>query len=56
MVFGTRTRDPFPGRDGWLDVQSGNARGHWVPAEGDQLRALLSELLAEGSMRHGSGC
>jgi hypothetical protein len=48
MVFGTRDRDPFPGRNGWFDVRSGDARGHWVPAEGDQLRTLLSELLAEG--------
>jgi hypothetical protein len=48
MVFGTRARDPFPGRNGWFDVRSGDARGHWVPAEGDQLRTLLSELLADG--------
>jgi len=48
MVFGTRDRDPFPGRDWWFDVRSGNARGHWIPAEGDRLRALLSELLGDG--------
>jgi superfamily I DNA and/or RNA helicase len=48
MVFGTRAKGPFPGRNGWFDVRSGDARGHWVPAEGDQLRTLLSELLAEG--------
>jgi len=48
MVFGTRDRDPFPGRNGWFDVRSGDARGHWVPAEGDQLRTLLSELLEDG--------
>jgi hypothetical protein len=48
MVFGTRDRDPFPGRDRWYDVRSGDARGHWVPAEGDRLRVLLSELLTDG--------
>jgi hypothetical protein len=48
MVFGTRDRDPFPGRNGWFDVRSGVARGHWIPAEGEQLRALLGELLADG--------
>jgi superfamily I DNA and/or RNA helicase len=48
MVFGARDRDPFPGCDTWLDVRSPGARGHWVPAEGDQLRTLLHELLAAG--------
>jgi hypothetical protein len=48
MVFGASDRDPFPGCDAWLDVRSPGARGHWVPAEGDRLRALLHELLAAG--------
>jgi hypothetical protein len=48
MVFGTRDREPFPGRDRWFDVRSRDARGHWIPAEGDQLRTLLGELLADG--------
>ena len=48
MVFGTRHRGPFPGRDRWLDVRSGDARGHWIPAEGDQLRVLLHELAGDG--------
>ena len=48
MVFGTRGRNPFPGHDRWYDIRSGDARGHWIPAEGDQLRALLRELLADG--------
>ena len=48
MVFGTRDRGAFPGRDRWLDVRSGQARGHWIPAEGDQLRVLLRELLGDG--------
>ncbi|MGH3170339.1 MAG: DEAD/DEAH box helicase, partial [Trebonia sp.] len=48
MVFGTRDRDPFPGHDRWYDVRPGDARGHWIPAEGDRLRVLLHELLAEG--------
>ena len=48
MVFGTRGRNPFPGHDRWYDIRSGDARGHWIPAEGEQLRALLHELLADG--------
>lgn len=48
MVYGTRARDPFPGQNAWFDVRSGDARGHWVPAEGDLLRTLLSELVADG--------
>ncbi|HEY1665092.1 MAG TPA: ATP-binding protein [Trebonia sp.] len=48
MVFGTRGRTPFPGRDRWYDVRSGDARGHWIPAEGDQLAALLHELRTDG--------
>ena len=48
MVFGTRDRGTFPGRDRWFDVRSGDARGHWIPAEGEQLRTLLYELLADG--------
>jgi hypothetical protein len=48
MVFGARDRGPFPGCDAWLDVRSPAARGHWVPAEGDRLRALLHELAADG--------
>ncbi|MGH3209278.1 MAG: DEAD/DEAH box helicase, partial [Trebonia sp.] len=47
MVFGTRDRNPFPGHDRWYDVRSGDARGHWIPAEGDRLAALLHELLAD---------
>jgi hypothetical protein len=48
MVFGTRDRGTFPGHDRWFDVRSGDARGHWIPAEGEQLRKLLYELLADG--------
>ena len=48
MVFGTRGSGSFPGRDRWFDVRSGSAQGHWVPAEGERLRALLHELLASG--------
>jgi AAA domain-containing protein len=44
MVFGTRARDPFPGRDRWCDVASADAESHWIPAEGQALSALLAEL------------
>src|SRR6185437_6587049 len=48
MVFGTRDDGSFPGRDRWFDVRPGDARGHWVPAEGQRLRELLHELVASG--------
>jgi len=44
MVYGTRPRDPFPGNNFWYDIRSRDARGHWIPAEGDMLRWLLGQL------------
>ncbi|HEU5469086.1 MAG TPA: AAA domain-containing protein [Actinophytocola sp.] len=48
MVYGTRVDGAYPGRNGWLDVRSGQSQGNWVPAEGEALAALLSELIADG--------
>jgi hypothetical protein len=44
MVFGTPSRDPFCDGDTWYDVGSGVAEGHWIPAEGQALRAVLTRL------------
>jgi hypothetical protein len=44
MVFGTAERDPFHGRNIWWDVRSAEARGHWIPAEGQALRTMLERL------------
>jgi hypothetical protein len=46
MVFGTDEgeRKPFHGSDGWIDIRSGVAEGHWIPAEGEALRAVLTDL------------
>lgn len=44
MVYGTPERDPFPGANGWIDIRSADAEGHWIPAEGAELRMLLSNL------------
>jgi hypothetical protein len=48
MVFGTRARDPFPGHDGWFDITSAVAEGHWIPAEGQALCTLLADLRDAG--------
>jgi hypothetical protein len=48
MVFGTPDRDAFRGRDIWYDVRSGDARGHWIPAEGQALRDILASLREAG--------
>ena len=48
MVYGTPDRDPFYGDNIWYDVRSLDARGHWIPAEGQVLRRLLAELKMAG--------
>jgi hypothetical protein len=48
MVYGTSARAPFHGRDVWYDVRGPDARGHWIPAEGDALRDTLTRLKAAG--------
>lgn len=50
MVFGTGERTPVPlAESAWLDVRAATAEGHWVPDEGQVVRALLNDLV------HGSG-
>jgi hypothetical protein len=48
MVFGTKVRDPFPGHDGWCDITTTVAEGHWIPAEGQALCTLLADLRDAG--------
>jgi hypothetical protein len=45
MVFGTSDQPAFPGRDVWLDIRSATSAGHWIPAEGEELR-FCSTLLS----------
>jgi hypothetical protein len=49
MVYGTSDREPFPGSNIWYDIRSRDARGHWIPAEGDRLRGLLGQLRDRGT-------
>ncbi|MBN9748441.1 DNA helicase [Amycolatopsis sp. A1MSW2902] len=48
MVYGTRHEGEFPGRNGWIHVQSGASEEHWLPAEGAALADLLRRLRREG--------
>ncbi|WP_162292487.1 DEAD/DEAH box helicase [Candidatus Promineifilum breve] len=47
MVFDTPIREPMELRPStWIDVVSDEVDGHWVPAEGVQVRQLLHEIFA----------
>jgi hypothetical protein len=48
MVYGTPDRGPFYGQDAWYDISSARSEGHWIPAEGDALRTILSRLREAG--------
>jgi hypothetical protein len=49
MVFGTPERPRFHGRgDIWCDIRSATSIGHWIPAEGEMLRTMLSRLRDAG--------
>lgn len=49
MVFGTGTRAPIQLPEStWLDVDSHEADGHWIPAEGREVERLIGELIALG--------
>jgi hypothetical protein len=47
MVYGTSShREPMAAPpSGWIDIPAaGDARGHWIPAEGEQARKMLHAL------------
>lgn len=48
MVFGTPDRPAFHGQDEWRHIRSATSNGHWIPAEGAELRSLLSQLRDAG--------
>jgi hypothetical protein len=48
MVYGTSHDGDFPGENCWIDVQSGQSNGNWIPAEGIALTHLLHELTDQG--------
>jgi hypothetical protein len=48
MVFGTPDRPAFHGRDVWRHIRSATSNGHWIPAEGEELRSVLSQLRNAG--------
>jgi hypothetical protein len=48
MVFGTPESGSFHGRDGWYDVRSSIADGHWIPAEGEVLHRILAGMRGVG--------
>ena len=48
MVFGTPDHPAFRDRDVWCDIRSATSNEHWIPAEGHELRSLLSQLRRAG--------
>ncbi len=48
MVFGTPDRPAFCDRNVWCDIRSATSNGHWIPAEGAELRSVLSRLRDAG--------
>jgi hypothetical protein len=48
MVFGTPDRPAFHGQDEWRHIRSATSNGHWIPAEGEELRSVLSQLRNAG--------
>ncbi len=48
MVFGTPDRPVFRDRNVWCDIRSATSNGHWIPAEGAELRSVLSQLRDAG--------
>ena len=48
MVFGTPDRPAFRDRNVWCDIKSATSNGHWIPAEGAELRSVLSQLRDAG--------
>jgi len=48
MVFGTPDRSAFHGQDEWRHIRSATSNGHWIPAEGEELRSVLSQLRDAG--------
>jgi superfamily I DNA and/or RNA helicase len=48
MVFGTKDEPTFYGRDVWCDIRSSSSNGHWIPAEGEELRSVLFKLSGDG--------
>jgi AAA domain len=48
MVYGTPARGPFYGQDTWDDIVAARSEGHWIPAEGEALHAMLSRLRDAG--------
>ena len=51
VVFGTPDRPAFRGRDVWCDIRSATSNGHWIPAEGDELRSVLPAARCRGKRR-----
>jgi hypothetical protein len=48
MLYGTKFDGPYPGENEWIDIRSQQSDGNWVPAEGEALVRLLSELRIHG--------
>ncbi|ABI90772.1 DEAD/DEAH box helicase [Burkholderia ambifaria] len=48
MVFGTEGRKPFHlPPSAWIHVESADAEGHWIPAEGEMALSILRDVAPE---------
>ncbi|UXU90015.1 DEAD/DEAH box helicase [Burkholderia sp. S-53] len=48
MVFGTEGRKPFHlPPSAWIHVESADAEGHWIPAEGEMALSILRDVVPE---------
>lgn len=52
MIYGTNHDGDYPGQNTWIDVRSGQSQGNWVPAEGEALLQLLTDLARDGVKPH----
>ncbi|MFC9250181.1 DEAD/DEAH box helicase [Amycolatopsis thailandensis] len=52
MIYGTNHDGDYPGQNTWIDVRSGQSHGNWIPAEGEALLQLLTDLARDGVKTH----
>lgn len=44
MIYGTHHDGELAGQNTWIDIRSGQSQGNWIPAEGEALIKVLTDL------------